>query len=352
KMKKKKHLKIFAVSSLALIMSAGVLCGVLAPTGALVKEETINQNTSISPLGLNPKNDPVIYTTESGLDIKFGATPVESGALAGYTYFTMGNYEGTDINWVIIGRHSSTTSGATTGDYEFLRGVSLAEYYKEAPFGDEYFENWLMNEKENISPAGVGIDSDWDKQIVLIDKTDFSSIDLILSSKEATSEIIDAELDPGEILVISEKIICSAVMGGNNYDVSGTKDKMNALFESELNFTDAQKKLIMPQYLNNFYHTYAGGKDYDATSYTSNAYLFPLAWRGESFSVGTYLSNTLCVAYNLGTTTAGTWWTRSGNEKTYYAKYYIGTAGKVATAGNGWNNESAGIRPAMVLRIG
>ena len=72
-------------------------------------------------LGLDPENDPIVATTDWGLDIKFHAAGeyqgaghlpgqkasngnVSTAALKGYCYFTGGNYDGvTGLKWVIIG---------------------------------------------------------------------------------------------------------------------------------------------------------------------------------------------------------------------------------------------------------
>ena len=87
--RRKKLLKILGASSLAIMMGIGTLCGVvIAPMGAAQantsKEDVYTSSTS--PLGLDPENDPVIYTTENGIDIKFGAATLSSGALNGYAY--------------------------------------------------------------------------------------------------------------------------------------------------------------------------------------------------------------------------------------------------------------------------
>ena len=53
-------------------------------------------------LGLDPENDPVLGTTESGLEIKYHGANLSSGSLSGYAYVTMASR-----NWVIIGQSSS-----------------------------------------------------------------------------------------------------------------------------------------------------------------------------------------------------------------------------------------------------
>ena len=114
KTKKSKFLKAFGFSSLALLMGiAGTMA--FAPLGAtpsVAGASTVDQiNTKAdgenikyapSALGLDPENDPVIYTTESGLELKShyisNATPVSK-----VQYFTLGSYNGTPVNWLIVG---------------------------------------------------------------------------------------------------------------------------------------------------------------------------------------------------------------------------------------------------------
>lgn len=357
KVAKSKVLKIFGAGGLALIMGIGTLCGVLllpiiaaqANANISIGEETLAPQEKLlfgQGLGLDPENDPILYTTESGLNIKFGAATLEDGGLKGYTYFTMGSYNGVPINWVIIGRHSSTASGTTIVEY----GMSLADWDKETPYRSE-FENWIVSEEAIPTPAGSAIKLEWNKQTLIILKTNYASISLTLSSLEATSDTIDTELDPGEILVLSEYVICQSqyhsTYGNNMYAGSVLESKMTALFESELGFTDAQKKVIMPQYLTNYSET---------TTYTSSAFLFPLANRGENFTLSTYLVPSQYIAYSLSsTTTASQWWLRSGTAKSYGAHVHVvETNGNIYSWDNNHDTSSTsynGVRPAFVLLL-
>ena len=112
---KKKHkiLKTFSFTSLALLMgAAGVFA--FAPLGAGAPLATANESgktTYTTEQGLiTPKaDDPVIYTTESGIEIKYGnAVPITpnnslgSGNLKGFPYFTT-TESSTTYTWVIIG---------------------------------------------------------------------------------------------------------------------------------------------------------------------------------------------------------------------------------------------------------
>ena len=128
-MKKKTFLKSLSFTSLALLMgAAGVFA--FAPLGASpnnlananemvdqINTKADGENIKYAPsaLGLDPENDPVIYTTESGLEIKYGGIDLNNSLasgkpLSGYPYFTMGTYNGYAVNWVIIGRNTNVTA--------------------------------------------------------------------------------------------------------------------------------------------------------------------------------------------------------------------------------------------------
>ena len=84
----KKIWKVLGAGGLALFMGVGTLCGVLiAPMGATASSNSANLagaaqlgDNALTPqekllagtgLGLDPENDPVVFTTSSGLEIKY-----------------------------------------------------------------------------------------------------------------------------------------------------------------------------------------------------------------------------------------------------------------------------------------
>ncbi|MBR3791029.1 MAG: hypothetical protein IKK20_04435, partial [Clostridia bacterium] len=261
-----------------------------------------------------------------------GAATLSSGALSGYTYFTMGSYDNDgdgvkdSINWVIIGRNSNDLVGFDT----------LAWYVSSS---SSYGVTSSINDTINDTPVGLALLNDdvlWDWIV--------GGVSLQFSTLEASSEIIDNELAPGEILVISEKIICDMAFGSGtyfNYEISELKTQMKSFFDTEFGFSENQKRLIVPQELKNTYG--------QLTSYTSNAYLFPLAVRGENFNAGTYLASDELISYTLGTTNVGSWWTRSGwsGDK----GYIINGSGATNYGHHTVSSYSYGVRPAMVLKL-
>ena len=118
-MKKRKIFKTLAFSSLALVMAAGGIFA-FAPIGA---SASTPPPTTTTGLGLDPKNDPVVYTTESGLEIRMSNANKFSGTVTtttnnGYTYtqdltsfyyFTMGTWSGS-IHSVVSGDRTATFS--------------------------------------------------------------------------------------------------------------------------------------------------------------------------------------------------------------------------------------------------
>ena len=119
---KKNFFKPFCFFSLSILVSFTGILAFLPGNSNLntfLSANLENVKYDLSPLGLDSENDPVVYTTEGGIEIKFGGSKFNSGNLSGYTYFTMGTYNATPVNWVIIGRglgfnfESSTPAGTS-----------------------------------------------------------------------------------------------------------------------------------------------------------------------------------------------------------------------------------------------
>ena len=93
-----------------------------------------------SALGLDPANDPVLFTTESGLEIKMSnANPgainggkFANSALNGYTYLTMGSYNGYAINWLLTAV-SNKLVDTTSPAGKFLNSLTSKNAYITAP---------------------------------------------------------------------------------------------------------------------------------------------------------------------------------------------------------------------------
>ena len=298
-----------------------------------------------SPLGLDPQNDPIIYTTESGLEIKYGGIDIEqslaSGALTGYPYFTMGKYDGYDVNWVIIGQNPNDKIFTDTiSSFLFSTWKSTNNYPSGSTQSKAHY--FFNNVFEDTSPAGNAISS------VVASKSYIADI-----TAHTKSLVKNAEIPSGNLLAYSDRVLGSYDRGGTvgfNYEGSGFQTHMNNLFETGLGLSNTEKNMVIPQDFQNYY--YSGG-----TSYTSNSYnqkFFPLGARGEKFNCGTYLTtNALRIAYQYNsTTTTGNgayYWLRSGGWTSGRASWsFMYYDGQILLSGTG---TGSGTRPACIISL-
>ena len=349
---KKKIVKIIAASGLAVMMGVGTLCGVLlAPMNSA--QASVGggvTNSTTSPLGLDPENDPVICTTESGLEIKFHQTfkdyyagNLETGALAGYSYVTMGKYNNNPINWVVIGMSNAGLGGASLGDVDW--GID------QTPAGLAV-EDSILNKVANTTIVG-----------------DNNALIYYLNGVAMSDE-----LEQGELLMLSEGILGTAkVATGSNhnsnyYSGSPLKSSIDAIAN---NFTDEEKTFIVPQTINSRQVSWG-------TNTVNNALLFPLAtnyyYDDNLISTTAYDSQNSCnqsfciedyfsalkenfveggVAYPedplLSVTSHNYWWLRSGITINVSGCACVSANGELITYAA--TSDSHGVRPAFVLNL-
>ena len=366
-MKKKTFLKSLSFTSLALLMGiAGTMA--FAPLGASpsvagasemvdqINTKADGENIKYAPsaLGLDPENDPVIYTTESGLKIKFGGAATALGGgnetttisydslasgkpLSGYPYFTMGTYSGYAVNWVIIGK--STTMPTTTSmswDYDILANW-------QSNHGSETYKNFFEQTYETTTPAGSKINNE------ILNDYAARRLEYIFNSSNFSSVVPNDEIPSGYVLALCEYSFTNLDYGGNNkYSGSAYYSYCENLpttigIGSEFNY-----KLHKPT-------IYSYG---NAGTSSTSQYFFPLAYKqggSEEFLVTTYLPDstpTLRIAYKIGTTTAVSWMTRSGqNAGSGDRVWYINTGGTWGCDGNPVNTSSFYVRPACVISL-
>ena len=381
-MKKKTFLKSLSFTSLALLMgAAGVFAfaplGAGAQGGALASaSEMVDQiNTKAngknikyapSPLGLDPENDPVIYTTESGLEIKFGGESVSdqlaSGKpLSGYPYFTMGTYNGYAVNWVIIGRNTNDTvftSAISAHLYSTWKTNNNVSYSGLKPLAKYWFNGGGY---ETTTPAGSAINGVVPSKSYVADVT------------KATKTVVgNAEVPQGCVLAITESLLGTTQFntGGSNsnYNGSAISTYLQNLYSSTLGLTSAQKNSIVKQDGLISHYLTGTATPYTSTySTTDNQYFFPLAHKSntslptQQYYIQTYLTtNALRVACPIGTTSANIYWTRS-NFMNHPADLCVVTAsgelsyktstGATDSAGNIDANSSMYARPACVIKL-
>ena len=351
-MKKSKLLKSLGFASLALLMgAAGVFA--FAPLGASpsvanasemvdqINTKADGENIKYAPsaLGLDPENDPVIYTTESGLEIKFGglsaSSTMSSGALTGYPYFTMGTYNNTAVNWIIIGKNPN--------DYTFSNAITeylFTEWQKnkkdilnvKQPKSEYFFRSIY----ENKTPAGIGIQADITTKSTI---SDFVRIALNIVSHSEVSE--GAVLAISELAyTLSDKVVNA--VNSSNYEGSSLQSYHEKFYESDLGLTDAEKAMIIPQTLTNCYYP-----TNFSTSY--NQHMFPLAYRSssENFIIGTYLpTQALRVANQYHYLRSGRGDLYSGGWQIIYGINANGSVGAGTV-----NNIPTYIRPVCVISL-
>ena len=319
-------------------------------------------------LGLDPENDPIVATTDWGLDIKFHNAGewtstgykadqmssngnVSTSALNGYCYFTGGTYGGVSLKWVIIG-YSPTVITST-------------------------------------SPI-------WAKDIGIPDTTDAGNALKSASSKGTligtsykvnpiyTNAVSNSEIPAGCVLCISEKNLLNADYNNDSYytkDSSGyfygarwslseLRTTMSNLCNSGIAGFDTIRAKIKTVSLNQYYYrssngssgaiakdtatsdkffalansTYATG---DAVHYDTSTY--PQNYRLETYLGATYASHaSKRISYTHNTTTAYYWWLRSGYSSIYERACIVDKSGSVS---NDYVYHSIGVRPAFVLNV-
>lgn len=407
KMKRKnKALKTFGFTSLAMLMGiAGTMAFAplgASPSGASANEMVDQINTKAdgenikyapSALGLDPENDPVIYTTESGMEIKFGGATTALGGgnettdfvatlpngkpLSGYPYFTMGTYSGYAVNWVIIGK---STSGMPSGTINLDGGEAYDKLvvWQTKTNESPTYKAWFENQYESNSPAGILL-----KNNGVLD--DYSALKIFykIQSSFLNSTKTNPEIPSGCVLAISECCLGTSDFNatdtnyryGNRYRYKADQGQnssnsytytynnktdgrlysaVKSIYEN-LNLLESQKSQIIAQKLSTRYRN--GNSNlldtFDTDGNTLHK-LFPLAYghSGENFVASQYLtSDALRVCYLIGTTNTQDWWTRSGNTSTSvgwaYAVY--GNTGKFES---NWGLQGmTGVRPACVIKF-
>ena len=331
-------------------------------------------------LGLDPENDPVLGTTEGGLEIKFHAksltglwdynkftstylTDKFAGSgnfanLTGYLYVTMGGY-----NWVVIGRNSSLNSISLTTTY--AQGTATpAEFVKFKDYSSS--ASMLNSQRETSTPAGSSINSSNSKQILNTVSGVTRTYSITLSSYGAVGA---SEIPSGCVLCFCEKAIKNDIWEdrtsntndyssgsydyrGNSYAISDIKNTMDTLYSSEIGFTSTEKSKIQSVTLNTKYIMLdrLNKQPTKTLTNTTTGYLFPLANidSGESFYIETYLS----TAEKRVSSDQSSYWTRSGGRYSSYYTYcqqtYVSSSGSYASTNCEY---TSGMRPAMVIKI-
>ena len=370
-MKKKTFLKSLSFTSLALLMgAAGVFA--FAPLGTGAPLATANESektTYTTEQGLiTPKaDDPVIYTTESGLEIKWGNSlftqqtmlgggneknaynKLTSGNLSGFPYFTTKSGT-TTYTWVIIGTSTSgITSESTIYDklstWQSKTGESLT------------YKNFFENTYEATTPAGVAIKNNNTLNNYTARKITYTGLENIKTNSEIPSGCVlaysNASVAEGNF---GTSWIDSTIMyfsGANNpYRIALASYYTNDTFGFGSNKSLLQNTTVKQV---SAYKTSSSSSSTASTYSTTSTslYFFPLGTGGTTQSgtditaVENFRWQTYLTASQVKITT--TFWGRS---QQYYAKHYAtNSSGTVITVDGHNADDIFSYRPACVVKI-
>ena len=313
---------------------------------------------------ITPKaDDPVIYTTESGLEIKWGnalnITTLGSGNLAGFPYFTTGA-NSKIYTWVIIGTSSTSLAGRTIVPDEYL---AFSTWITSSSLALGEFNN----QYETATPAGIATNAELAPDYLATMNS------LILPS--LTNLTINEEIPANCVLCLANDIVAKGVANTSSFNIYKRTSSMwyhnaNSTYAGNLVSVmdgyysngswglSAIKKNIQSVSLvtNGKVGSTSASASWSWSSNTAEKYIFPLAAANSgSFQWGTYLTseqvklseNQWCRdGANVGGYASDT--SDSDDYKYYPHKYYIDTSGANATA---TTNTSSGYRPAFCLKV-
>lgn len=358
-------LKIFAASGLAIMMGIGTLCGVLiAPMGATsasnagdlaalaqsadrAQEKALHDAGVLSggDLGLDPENDPVVWVTDNGFEIKSHNVAVSSGTTTvsstSWKYVTLGSY-----NWIIIGYSTKELNQSVSGHVN-INNTSYNDY-----FSITNTTNLVNKLGTDTTDAGSIIKSASVEKKARIYLSSAVSVPTKLKAV-FTNAVGNTEIPAGCVLCL-----CAGTTGESYYDATSRQayfpgsDLDTAMTTVYNNIKSAANNQIVESQLT----TYWFDDNYDKTKYTHNEFLFPLA-SNTGWDASTYPQN-YCVETYLNTAAKrdidATWWLRSGStwSQVRYV-YLVNGSGLISGSYEPCEvySNSYGVRPAFVLKL-
>lgn len=298
-------------------------------------------------LGLDPENDPVVWVTDNGFEIKSHDVAVSSGTTTvssvSYKYVTLGSW-----NWIIIGYSTKegTPSSGISG-YVNVGGPTYNDYANVT--NNNNIRNQLV--PESTSPAGKTIYN----ELALGCKDQYYSSSAVTATTTKLKEIFtNAKADPqNEIPANCVLCLCAGTTGTTSYNNTGGNSYFpNSNLDSAMttvynNIKTAAGNAIQSVSLT----TYGSNSTGTMTLYTHSEYLFPLATSNRD------TSQTFCVETYLDTAAKrdidATWWLRSGMHAYSSILYIVSDTGSVGagTMDRYLVSASHGVRPAFVLKL-
>ncbi|MFQ6749385.1 MAG: hypothetical protein ACLRFR_00905, partial [Clostridia bacterium] len=296
--------------------------------GPQVAQNSANnaQNEALSPQEqllngtweCNPENDPIIATTEYGLDIRWHMNgeaeldyidKIPTGQkLADYAYFTYAN-----VNWVIIGIGKNNNQLSSFWAYFLFQGDN--------------------------TPASNAIENDVVKEYIMTIAS-FSDLfpNAVPSNELKSNEVLcfaqDVLYDNGT----AQSVVFRENDDGNDYEGSTLENFLTSYYKDKLKDLPISSKV-----LNTKCSTATSGKD------IGPYHLFPLASTNtESFYYGTYLNS----GSNSNLDVNNPYWLRTGNVSKSGYTHYINVDGNSGNGGQGLRvPDILAVRPALVLQL-
>ena len=397
KVKKRKILKKIGLSILAGFMFClPVLGAACTPLLALPENE-------IPPvLALDPATDPTVYTTQQGLEIKKSngyisssvATTTNRGTsytqdLSGFYYFTMGSFSGTiytaktqtdtytvtnePVNWLIIGRgefdfYDDTPAGSDiqndVNDQEIaLQGCYLPMSMSVIPQNEEIPKNSFLVLSEKLLGnmyfnSGGAINwkiwTEYSYSYFLWGESEYGNRYRYIGSVNTNK-------------VGAQSWNTSSNTGGSLYNYINNLFSKNAstgeIISNQLNFTQAQANMVLPQQLYTYYsngtgYNYQETPETDGGTYYS---MFPLAYGGanssiyQNFCIENYLTSNakrISVLIKSSSNQTYAYYLRSGCLANICTVVYnIFPSGEIYSNYPRGCQYGHGVRPAFVLSL-
>ena len=355
KKQKRKLLKIIGASSLAFFMGIGTLCGVLiAPMGATSAsnagdlaalaqsadraQEEWSAGIMSGNLNLDPENDPVVWVTDNGFEIKSHNVSVSSGtttvSTVSYKYVTLGSW-----NWIIIGYSTKSLNQSISG----VVNVANTSYSDYISITDT--TNIVNKLGTDTTDAGSIIKS---ASLEKNARIYISGVSVPTKLKTIfTNAVGNTEIPYGCVLCL-----CAGTTGTSIYEDSKTykayfpgSDLDTAMTTVYNSISSAAGGAIQSTSLTTYWYNGSA-----ATKYTHSEYLFPLAcstyWSNysQNYCVETYLNSDAKRNIDFA------WWLRSGYSSNSYSAYFVNTAGGLYVFGD-YVSTSFYVRPAFVLKL-
>ncbi|MFQ6749328.1 MAG: DUF6273 domain-containing protein [Clostridia bacterium] len=266
-------------------------------------------------LELDPENDPVVYTTDYGLDIKWHMVGEATNIInhpnkisSGSKFESYAYFRHADVNWVIIG---------------------ICDDFSSVPINAK----WVMGSDATVA-------GDLLKTVSINGQV----VANVTMSDIFPKAILSDELDAGEVLCLAQNMFTDMSKfnsSDNCYYNSTLMTTMNTFYNNNLTDLPIAEKTLKT--------VWTGASDTTNGSNLPETYkIFPLAGANtnESFYVLNYLtsgSDAMLQSYR--------WWLRSGIVSKSNGAYYVNTDGTVTYNYTWAVSNSYGVRPAFVLKI-